>query len=54
MVEMGDYYLAECEEDLSILDFKTVVANAHHTQMYCGLLKQTEQDTTCEKRFDEV
>ena len=21
MVEMGDYYLAECEDDLSILDF---------------------------------
>ena len=33
MVEMGDYYLAECEEDLSILDFNagtrtTLVANA--------------------------
>ena len=33
MVEMGDYYLAECEQDLSILDFNagtrtTLVANA--------------------------
>ena len=57
MVEMGDYYLAECEEDLSILDFNagtrtTLVANAwpytiRMIRDYCGLLKQTEQGTTC-------
>ena len=53
MVEMGDYYLAECEEDLSILDFNagtrtTLVANAwpYTNQNDPRLLWSVEADGT--------
>ena len=53
MVEMGDYYLAECEEDLSILDFNagtrtTLVANAwpYTNQNSPRLLWSVEADGT--------
>ena len=53
MVEMGDYYLAECEDDLSILDFNagtrtTIIANAHpyNHQTNSKLLWSVEADGT--------
>ncbi len=53
MVEMGDYYLAECEDDLSILDFNagtrtTIISNAHpyNHQTNSKLLWSVEADGT--------